>query len=243
MRSQFELDADPLDSLDALDEPGPYPLDLVMGMCDPRDDDRYLDLGSGLGTLVRMVGPHVGETVGVDLAMETLGVLRGRARGALPVGANAARLPFCGNTFTLVTMGRLLHHLADPREVLAELWDAVCPGGRLLVIEPVGRDHPQLRAIRDEVERARDPSHVGVLSAGQIRRLLEGSGFEVRGEERDVLDVQDDDWCLRVGAPVEPVRAALRRHRKLAGGFNSLRWEDGRFVFRRERGYWLAVRS
>jgi SAM-dependent methyltransferase len=228
--------------VDALDRPGKFRSDLVLGMCDPREDDRYLDVGTGLGTVARMVGPHVAVTVGVDAAFETLGMLRARVKGAYPVVADAGRLPFCGNVFTLATTAGLLRHAVDPSAVLSEISDALCPGGRLLVIEQVGRDHPMLRSVRNEVERARDATHRRILAPSQVHDLLEDAGFEVRGEQRQTEDVGDEDWTLRGGGDLEAVRPVIRKHERYAAGFLALRRVGDGYVFRREQVYIAGVR-
>jgi ubiquinone/menaquinone biosynthesis C-methylase UbiE len=228
--------------VDALDRPGKFRSDLILGMCDPREDDRYLDVGTGLGTVARMIGPHVGVTVGVDGGFDTVGMLRVRVKGAHPVVADAARLPFSGNVFTLASCAGLLHHAIDPSAVLCEIADAMCPGGRLLVIEQAGREHPVLRSVRNEVERARDVGHRRVLAPSQVRDLLEGAGFEVQGEERETEDVRDDEWARRAAADPTAVRAAIRRHEQYAAGFLALRWVGDAYVFRRERAYVAGVK-
>lgn len=228
--------------VDALDRPGKFREDLLLGMCDPRDDDRYLDVGTGLGAVARMVGPHVAVTIGVDVGFDTLGMLRARVKGAHPVVADAGRLPFCGNAFTLATCAGLLHHAVDPSAVLWEIADAMCPGGRLVVIEQAGREHPVLRSVRNEVERARDTTHRRILAPSQIRQILEQASFEVHGEERQTEDVRDEDWAMRAGGDLADVRGAIRKHERYAAGFLALRRVGDGYVFRREQAYIVGVR-
>jgi ubiquinone/menaquinone biosynthesis C-methylase UbiE len=228
--------------VDALDRPGKFRSDLVLGMCDPHEDDRYLDVGTGLGSIARMVGPHVAVTVGLDAVFDTVGMLRARVQGAHPIVANAGHLPFCGPVFTLATCAGLLHHAGDPSTVASEVADALCPGGRLLVIEQAGREHPVLRAVRNEVERARDPTHRRVLAPSQLREILEEAGFEVHAEERQTEDVRDQDWAVRAGGDSARVRAAMRKHERYAAGFLALRRVGEGYVFRREQVYMVGVR-
>ncbi|MGH2723852.1 MAG: methyltransferase domain-containing protein [Actinomycetota bacterium] len=232
----------PVSGVDSFDEPGRYQADLVLGLTEPHEGDRYLDVGAGLGAMVHVIGPHVGATVGVDLAQPVLGPLRARAPALYPVAADAAALPFAAPAFTLATCDGVLHHTAEPGAVLAEAARVLLPGGRLLLLEPAGPEHPVLRQARDDIERTRAPDHVAILAPTRVRALLDEAGLELRAEERQTEDCRDDQWVALAGGDLDAVRGAIRRHRELAGGFRVLRWQDGGFLFRRERAYYLAVR-
>jgi ubiquinone/menaquinone biosynthesis C-methylase UbiE len=218
-----------------------YVPDLVLGMCEPRDDDRHLDLGAGPGTLTSLLEPHVRSSVGLDVTREMLDRYRARTMGH-PVLCDAAGLPFADRVFTLVTCGSVFHHLEDPRAVATEVHRVLGPGGRFLVIDMAGPEHPRRREIRDEVERVRDPSHRAILAPLQMRAVLQEAGFEIRAEERQVEDVLDKPWVRLMGGDLEAVRALLARHEREAAGFLALQRIGGGFSFRRERGYYLAVR-
>lgn len=218
-----------------------YVPDLVLGMCDPGDDDRHLDLGAGPGTLTSLLEPHVRASVGLDVTPEMLDRYRVRTRG-VPVLGDAAWVPFADRAFSLVTCGSVFHHLDDPGGTAAEAHRVLRPGGRFLVIDMAGPEHPRRREIRDQVERARDPSHRAVLAPSQMQAVLWEAGFDVRAEERQVEDVLDSDWVALMDGDLEAVRVLLREHRREAAGFLALRWTGEAFSFRRERGYYLAVK-
>lgn len=226
----------------AREETRRYPQDLILGLTEPSDDDRLLDLGTGPGTLVEIIGPHVGSSVGVDVTTEMLQLFRVRTKGAHPVLADASRLPFPDRSFDLVTCGSVFHHLDDPADVAHELARVTRKGGRFLLIDMAGPEHRVRRAIRDEVERIRDPSHVGILPPSRVRAILDDAGFKIRSVERQAEDKRDEDWVRVAGADLPTVRAAFERWRRVAAGFLALRSENGAFVFRRERGYYLSIR-
>ncbi|HEX9891550.1 MAG TPA: class I SAM-dependent methyltransferase [Actinomycetota bacterium] len=219
-----------------------YPPDLVLGLADPDHDDLHLDVGTGPGTLAGLIGPHVTRSVGTDVTPEMLDLCMSRTHGVDCIRADAHRLPFEEEAFTLVTCGSVFHHLEDPVQAVTEAARVLRPGGRFLLIDMAGPEHPARRQARDEVERARDYTHVGILAPSQVQAMLDGAGFDLREEERQVEDRRDDDWARVAGADLEAVRKELRRHQRLAGGFQALRWEGDHFLFRRERAYYLAVR-
>jgi ubiquinone/menaquinone biosynthesis C-methylase UbiE len=219
-----------------------YPEDLILGLCDPDEDDVHLDLGTGPGTIAALLAPHVGWTVGTDVTREMLEIFEGRAPDARPLLADAHRLPFADGSFTLVTCGSVFHHLEDPALSIDEVARVLRPGGRFLLIDMAGPENAARREARDEVERVRDPSHVRILSPPQVHAMAEASGFEIKAEERQVEDKRDEDWARVAGADIKKVRQALRLRRHVAAGFLALRWEEDGFIFRRERAYYLAVR-
>ena len=219
-----------------------YPPDLVLGLADPDHEDHHLDVGTGPGTLARMIAPHVRWSAGTDVTPEMVDLCTTRAPATACVMADAHRLPFDAATFTLVTCGSVYHHLEDPSLAVREGARVLRRGGRFLLIDMAGPEHPARRQARDEVERVRDYTHVGILAPSQVRAMLDAAGFDVRAEDRQVEDKRDEDWVRLAGADLEAVRKELWRTQKLAGGFQALRWEGDHFVFRRERAYYLAVK-
>ncbi|HEV2906731.1 MAG TPA: class I SAM-dependent methyltransferase, partial [Actinomycetota bacterium] len=115
-----------------------YPEDFILGLCDPDEDDSYLDLGTGPGTIAGVLAPHVGALVGTDVSPEMLDLFESRTSGAPSVLADAHRLPFKEGSFTLVTCGSVFHHLEDPATVVDEVARVLRPGGRFLLNDLAG---------------------------------------------------------------------------------------------------------
>lgn len=114
-----------------------------------------LDLGAGTGQipieLCRRM-PWV-RVVAVDAAESMLAVARANVAAAGLVDrielvlADAKRLPFPSRSFPVVISNSIVHHIAEPAEVLAEAMRVLVPGGFLF--------HRDLCRPHDEVELER----------------------------------------------------------------------------------------
>jgi ubiquinone/menaquinone biosynthesis C-methylase UbiE len=218
-----------------------YPTETVLRLAEPRPEDRYLDVGTGPGTLVRMVGPAVAFAVGTDITPEMLARFDPGFRAAA-VRADAHRLPFADGAFTLATCGSVFHHLEEPEDSAAEVARILSGGGRFLLVDMAGPEERERRAARDEVESVRDPSHVAILQPSRARAMVEAAGFELVAETPQVDEIRDDLWCQLADADVDRVRDVLRRHEPIGAGFVALCRQGDAFVIRRERRYYLGVK-
>lgn len=103
-----------------------------------------LDLASGTGDLADrfsgLVGPD-GLVLMTDINAAMLGVGRDRMVDRGHVGnlafcqVNAETLPFADNTFDLITIGFGLRNVTDKSRALRAMFDALKPGGRVLILE------------------------------------------------------------------------------------------------------------
>ena len=130
---------------------------------------QLLDIGSGLGRVLRVLGPEADEAVGLDLSVEALRFARSTLHAA---GLNRCtlrhgdmyQLPFAAASFDTVTIDAVLHGASDPVAVLRQAARALRPGGRIILL--------------DEVERlSRRVGHSMV--EGVLRDWLERAGFAV----------------------------------------------------------------
>ena len=102
-----------------------------------------LDAGCGPGETMRLMAQRVGpagRVLGVDvdasLGAQALAMLHERRSSSVRVprpATSTAGEPIPGAPFDLVYARLLLFHLPERVAVLARLWDAVAPGGHLLV--------------------------------------------------------------------------------------------------------------
>jgi SAM-dependent methyltransferase len=196
----------------------------VRDFVEPRRDERVLDVGTGTGPLAFAFSPHVREVVAIDPVPELLE--RGRAlTDRFPnvafVEGDASRLPFELGSFDLVAERAVLHHVARPELVLAEMTRVCRIGGRLFVIDQLAPIDP-LRAIElDRFERERDPSHTRLLSDSDLRSFFDANNLvlirsRVETHDRPVEPYLDLSGCegeererARALAPADPYPVEL----------------------------------
>jgi ubiquinone/menaquinone biosynthesis C-methylase UbiE len=135
---------------------------------------RLIDLGTGAGRMLTLLGPKARDTVGLDLSQQMLNIARRQVAEAGLLGCELRH----GDIFAtglsagagdLVVIHRVLHYLNDPAAALAEAARLVAPGGQLLIVDFAPHDLEYLR-------QAHQHRRLG-FSDEEIARWLEESGL------------------------------------------------------------------
>jgi len=112
----------------------------------------FLDIGTGTGRILELLGPRAERGVGIDMSREMLAVARANLqkadlRNCQIRHGDMYQLPFNGEAFDAAVIHQVLHFAEDPGEVIAEAARALRPGGRLVVVDFAPHD---LEALRQE---------------------------------------------------------------------------------------------
>ncbi|MES2340964.1 MAG: metalloregulator ArsR/SmtB family transcription factor [Pseudomonadota bacterium] len=112
----------------------------VLKVAGPGPFKRLVDLGSGTGRMLTLLGPHAEAAVGLDLSQQMLNIARrhvadaGLERCELRHGdIFGTRLP--GKSADLVVVHQVLHYLGDPAAAVREAARLVAEGGRLIIVD------------------------------------------------------------------------------------------------------------
>lgn len=136
---------------------------------------RIVDLGTGAGRMLALLGPSAKSCLGLDLSQQMLNVARAETSQA---GLTRCELRH-GDIFAtglpdaaadLVVIHRVLHYLADPAAAVAEAARLVAEDGRLLIVDFAPHDLEQLR-------QAHQHRRLG-FSDDEIGRWLALSGLD-----------------------------------------------------------------
>lgn len=145
----------------------------------------FLDIGTGTGRILELVGPRVERGVGIDVSREMLAVARANLqeaglRNCQVRQGDMYQLPFPGESFDAAVIHQVLHFASDPAEVIAEAARALKPGGRLVVVDfaPHGVEY-----LRDEQAHRRLGFDTREVSAWfRAAGLAPGATVELAGD-------------------------------------------------------------
>ena len=122
--------------------------------------------------------------------------------------ADAERLPFLDASFDLVTVRIAPHHYADAPRAAREMARVLAPGGRLLFIDNIAPEDPELDRFMNDWERRRDPSHVRAYTETEWRSMLAEAGLTVTRAETQRKAYLFSGWVERMSMS-DSERAAL----------------------------------
>lgn len=111
----------------------------------------FLDIGTGTGRIMMLLGGRTRRSVGVDLSREMLNVARANLETSSVRNWQVRRgdlyaLPFGDESFDVAVMHLVLHYLATPLAAIREAARVLRPQGRLIIADFAPHDREQLRA-------------------------------------------------------------------------------------------------
>lgn len=132
------------------------------------------DLGCGTGETAASLAPFVRRVIAVDASAEMLHAAKQRIANAVNVElrqGDLEALPIDDARLDLAFVTLVLHHVADPGVVLAEVARVLQPGGRIVVVDMLPHDRDAYR---------QQMGHVWLgFSEDQMTTWLTDAGFQV----------------------------------------------------------------
>ena len=110
---------------------------------------RLLDVGTGTGRMIELLGPTAIQATGVDKSSEMLRLARVKLEAAGIASslrqADMYALPMGDGSADSVVIHQVLHYAQNPAAALAEAARVLRPGGRLLVVDFAAHEREDLR--------------------------------------------------------------------------------------------------
>jgi 2-polyprenyl-3-methyl-5-hydroxy-6-metoxy-1,4-benzoquinol methylase len=162
---------------------------LVRRFAPRRQTGRLLEMGSGLGHLLGLLGEDFSCT-GIDIALFAARATKQNGKGAAAMVASADRLElFADRSFDVVVALHLVEHLAEPQEALRHVSRMLVDDGLFLFATP--NPTYSLRPLKhteiapDAISK--DPTHINVHPPAAWRSWAEETGFRVLRQFGDGL--------------------------------------------------------
>ncbi len=142
-----------------------------------RNLGHLLDIGTGTGRMIELLGPRATAATGLDRSPEMLRLARGRIEAAGLAHAEVRHgdmfaLPHAQASVDTVILHQVLHFADAPADAIAEAARVLAPGGRLLVADFAPHDREELRARHAHARLG--------FEAGQVSGWMAGAGLDAR---------------------------------------------------------------
>ncbi len=187
----------------------------ILDWTKPSDSWRCLDVATGGGHVARILSPHVGFVVAVDLTPEMLQAARRSieetgVQNVIYVVSDAEDLPFLDETFNLVTCRIAPHHFKDKNAFLRQVFRVLKSGGKFVMIDNVAPEDPVLDRDMNTFEKLRDESHVRCSTISQWKEMLGAAAFSIIREETVRKTYEFREWAARTARSSEQVENVRR---------------------------------
>jgi ubiquinone/menaquinone biosynthesis C-methylase UbiE len=158
--------------------------ELIIKTSGVNESDDVLDVACGPGLLTCALARHVRSVAGIDLTSEMIrwAKLLAAAKNLSNVvwkTGDASALPYNDHRFTAVITRYSLHHIIDPRAVLAEMVRVCKPGGKIVVIDEYTPPEPERALLFNAMEKLRDPSHVKAFAISDLVAMMNKAEINV----------------------------------------------------------------
>lgn len=111
---------------------------------------RLLDVGTGTGRMIELLGPRASQAVGIDRSSEMLRLARVKLEAAGIASSlrqgDIYALPLADASADCAVIHQVLHYAHSPAAAIAEAGRVIAPGGTLLVVDFAAHQREELRS-------------------------------------------------------------------------------------------------
>ena len=147
----FAEHAEEWDAIRSLHVPESAVEQCILAMLSDSPVGRMVDIGTGTGRMIELVGGRAASVLGIDRSPEMLRLARVKlADAGLPHAelrqGDMYALPLGDGSADLVILHQVLHFAQHPAAAIAESARLLPPGGRLLIVDFASHDREELRS-------------------------------------------------------------------------------------------------
>jgi len=126
---------------------------------------RLIDIGTGTGRMIELLGPRAVAAVGFDCSPEMLRLARGRIEAAGMKHAEVRHgdmyaLPGIDASVDTAVLHQVLHFADRPTHVIGQTARLLAPGGRLLIVDFAAHDREEFRTRHAHVRLGFDDAQI-----------------------------------------------------------------------------------
>lgn len=178
--------------------------------------ERVLDVATGGGHTAFALAPHAVEVVALDLTQPMLEVAQEEATARQLhnirfLEGDAQAIPCEDSSFDVVACRHAAHHFPNVRQGVNEWARVLKPGGKLLLIDSLAPEEPELDTFLNEIEMLRDPSHVRDYRLSEWKSFLSEAGFTVNTIRAAGVFLDIPSWTQRMRTPPEVIAIIEQR--------------------------------
>lgn len=164
--------------------------------------ESLVDIGTGTGRVLELLGPALRRGMGIDLSREMLAVARvnlerAGLRNCALRQADMYQLPLPDDSFDMATLHQVLHFAENPQAALREVFRVLRAGGHVLIVDFAPHELEQLRT--DHAHR-----RLG-FSDGEVEKWFEAAGFDAE----DAMHLPGDPLTVCIWRARSPVQAPV----------------------------------
>ncbi len=200
---------------------------------------KVLDVACGPGIVTAALAKGAKEITAFDATPEMLKKARQRCEKAGHANVqyqlgNAEEMPFADGAFDAIVTRLAIHHFAEPKRVLAEMFRVLKPGGAAVIADVTASEDPKEAALQNAIEIIRDPSHVRNLPDSELLGSVRGASFTIAEQSTWDKWREFEEWMGIVNEPqrVGPLRTMVRELAEAGRTAGiGLKIEDDKIVF------------
>ncbi|NQU77296.1 class I SAM-dependent methyltransferase [Candidatus Falkowbacteria bacterium] len=143
-------------------------------------EDKFLDIGCGMGQLLKLVSKHTSKTTGLDNDPDALNFARQTTNANIILGT-ADQLPFPDNSFNKITNILVLEHLEDDKKAISEIKRVAKNNATVIIEIPCTNGKLTHTKMHNLMHDSGTEKHFREgYTLTEIKTLLQNKGFEIK---------------------------------------------------------------